>query len=305
MDIARAARLVDAKGNWAGDAAVLVQLGDVVDRGPDSLKIIQHLMQLQRQAPHAGGKVIVLIGNHEAMNATGDLRYVDPGEYRAFVDRQSERRRKSFFEANRVAIEAAFRERDPRMSSAQIRTAWMEATPPGKIEHQLAWRPRGKLGRWAASNPAVAKVGDTLFVHGGLSSDYASQSIDEINRAVEKALEAVATEPDAIINDPRGPLWYRGLILRGPGDETSAQPPASEAASSLTMEEELELVLRAFGAARMVVGHTPQVKGIELLHGGRLARIDTGISRGYGGTPSYLEIKGGEMVPHRVERTQQ
>jgi len=29
----------------------LVQMGDVVDRGPDSLKIIRHLMKLQRDAP--------------------------------------------------------------------------------------------------------------------------------------------------------------------------------------------------------------------------------------------------------------
>ena len=46
----------------------LVQLGDVVDRGPDSLKIIRHLMKLQREAPRKGGRVIVLVGNHEAMN---------------------------------------------------------------------------------------------------------------------------------------------------------------------------------------------------------------------------------------------
>ena len=28
-------------------------MGDVVDRGPDSLKIIRHLMKLQREAPQA------------------------------------------------------------------------------------------------------------------------------------------------------------------------------------------------------------------------------------------------------------
>ena len=49
--IARHAGLTDAKGKWAGGNATLVQLGDVVDRGPDSLKIIRHLMKLQREAP--------------------------------------------------------------------------------------------------------------------------------------------------------------------------------------------------------------------------------------------------------------
>ena len=53
--------------------------------------------------------MIVLVGNHEAMNMTGDLRYVHPGEYRAFTDRQSEARRDRIYEANRAAIEAAYR----------------------------------------------------------------------------------------------------------------------------------------------------------------------------------------------------
>ena len=52
--IARAAGLIDAKGRWAGGTTVLVQLGDVADRGPDSLKIIRHLMKLQREAPRNG-----------------------------------------------------------------------------------------------------------------------------------------------------------------------------------------------------------------------------------------------------------
>ena len=38
-------------------------------------------------------------------------------------------------------------------------------------------------------------------------------------------------------------------------------------------------------------------------YGGRLVRIDTGNSRYYGGTPSYLEIVGDRVVPHSVQRS--
>ena len=80
-DIARAAQLVDSDGGWIGGDTVLVQTGDAVDRGPDSLRIVQDLMRLQREAPRAKGLVIALVGNHEAMNVTGDFRYVSAGDY--------------------------------------------------------------------------------------------------------------------------------------------------------------------------------------------------------------------------------
>ncbi len=92
-DIARAARLVDDKGSWIGGDVVLVQTGDVVDRGPDSLKIIEDLMRLQREAARAHGQVIALVGNHEAMNITGDLRYVSLADFAAYADNRSVQRR--------------------------------------------------------------------------------------------------------------------------------------------------------------------------------------------------------------------
>ena len=50
-------QLIDSKANWQGGKTHLVQLGDVPDRGPDSLKVMRHLMQLQKQAKKAGGRV--------------------------------------------------------------------------------------------------------------------------------------------------------------------------------------------------------------------------------------------------------
>ena len=224
--IAQAAGLVDAKGRWAGGTATLVQMGDVADRGPDSLKIIRHLMKLQREARGKGGQVIVLVGNHEAMNMTGDLRYVHPGEYRAFADRNSEARRDRMYEANRAAIEAAYRAKTPDMTADAIRDAWIKATPLGMLEHQVAWRPDGEIGKWVIGNPAVVKLGDSLFVHGGISAAYTQYSPEQINRRVADALKAQDQAPTSIINDPAGPLWYRGLISRAPMTERrSLRPP--------------------------------------------------------------------------------
>ena len=82
--VLRQAGVIDAKNRWAGGQTHLVQAGDVPDRGPDSRQVMDLLMELTPQAEKAGGQVHALIGNHEAMRALGDLRYVSPGEYEAF-----------------------------------------------------------------------------------------------------------------------------------------------------------------------------------------------------------------------------
>ena len=299
--IARASGMVDAKGRWTGGNTTLVQVGDVPDRGPDSLKIIRQLMKLQREASRGGGKVVAMIGNHEAMNMTGDLRYVHPGEYRAFTDRQSEGRRDRIYEANRAAIEAAYRAKDPKMTAEAIRETWMKANPVGMLEHQLAWGPAGEIGKWVVGNPAVVKIGDSLFVHGGISASYTQFSPEQINRRVADALKARDVAPTSIINDPAGPLWYRGLVSREPGDEATVAPVAATG-QQLSIDQEIALVLEAFHVRRIVVAHTPSTSGIISADQGALWRIDSGISRAYNGKLTYLEIIGDKVTAHEVPR---
>ena len=300
--IIRQARLVDAKGKWSGGGARLVQMGDVVDRGPDSLKIIRDLQRLQKEAPKRGGKVIALLGNHEAMMMTGDLRYVHAGEFAAFADRDSKARRERIYELNKSAIETAFRARSPQMTPEAIKAEWMNSMPLGKIEHQIAWRPDGELGKWAMANPAVVKIGDSLFVHGGISAAYASLPIEDINRQVAAALKSQIEAPTAIINHPQGPLWYRGLISRGDGDEATLAPVPQGAKAPLTIDQEIDLALKNYGVKRIIVGHTPAREGILESAAGKLWRIDSAISRAYGGTPAYLEIVGDRVTAHEVPR---
>jgi hypothetical protein len=305
--IAQAAGLTDSRGRWTGGKTVLVQAGDMVDRGPDGLKIIEDLMRLQREAGRTHGRVVVLVGNHEAMNMTGDLRYVSAPDFAAYADSKSERLRQRTYEANKVQIEAAYRQKNPAMTSEAIKAAWLAATLPGALEHQAAWSPTGRIGRWVVGNPAVALIDGNLFLHGGIGPAYAHITLDEINRQVAAALAARAKAPEAIINDPAGPLWYRGLVMRE--SETRAVPgaEASEAPTPSTpplpsVAEQLDEVLAAFGAKRMVIGHTPSLSGIAVLEGGRLVQIDTGISSAFGGKLTYLEILDGMLTPHIVAR---
>jgi hypothetical protein len=305
--IALRAHLIDRRNHWAGGSTVLVQAGDIVDRGPDSLKIIRSLRKLQAEAPRSGGRVVVLVGNHEAMNMIGDLRYVDPGEFAAFANAKSMPLRERVYEANKAQLVAAYRARSPAMSDQAIHDAWIAQNPIGKLEHQAAWSPTGELGRWTIANPAVAKIGDTVFVHGGISVRYAAIPIDEINRRTAAALTARTDTPDSILNDQLGPLWYRGLITRSSDFATQGvspeRPSPARAPAYPSIDDELATVLRSTGASRLVIAHTPILSGIQVSHGGRLVRIDTGISRFYGGKLSYLEILGDRVVPHNFGRS--
>ena len=134
------AGLVDRKGKWAAGQTHFVQLGDLPDRGPDTLKIIEHISQLAKQAERKGGKVHGLIGNHEVMNVTGDLRYVSPGEYEAFVTRKSQALQDRHFEAYLAKLEQADPEAFMNLPE-DFRDQFNARYPLGWIEHQQAWNP--------------------------------------------------------------------------------------------------------------------------------------------------------------------
>lgn len=291
--IVEAAGLVDSAGRWIGGDAILVQTGDVPDRGPDSLLIIRDLMRLQGEAQAAGGRVVTLIGNHEAMNVIGDLRYVHDNEFAVFRTPESRRLRRSYYREHQDEIERIYRWRESALSEDQIRRLWLEEVPLGGAELLLAWGPDGEIGQWLAGNPAVVRVGDTLFAHGGISDAYSAFSLAEMNGRAVAAIASRNGSPDAIISDPEGPLWYRGYFLRDEGGEFALVPPEDA-------EPEVARVLAAYGARRIVVGHTPSLGGIRILLDGRLIAIDTGISAHYGGVRSYLEIVGDSATAHIV-----
>lgn len=63
--VLRAASLIDHRGMWIGKDATLVQTGDIVDRGKDTIVLYRLMDSLRTQARLAGGEVISLLGNHE------------------------------------------------------------------------------------------------------------------------------------------------------------------------------------------------------------------------------------------------
>jgi hypothetical protein len=270
VSMLRSVGLIDGKNKWKGGKAHLVQTGDVLDRGADSRKILDLLMDLQQQAAAAGGMVHALLGNHESMNIMGDLRYADRGEFDAFKTGNSKA----------VRDQAYQQLADPaKKDDRKYRSTWEDQHPLGWVEHRDAFGSDGKYGKWLRQNNTVIKINDLLFAHGGISPKYASWSLQQINDRMREELRDFSKLNGGIVTDSLGPLWYRGL----------AEAPASEISSHVNT------LLSNFGVEHIVIAHTP-TSGIVLPRfGGKVVMIDVGLSRLYGQGRACLLVEGNKL----------
>lgn len=78
------AKVIDSDNRWTAGNDILVQTGDIVDRGTYALDIYLLMQNLRSQASAPGGRVVSILGNHEVMNAIGDWRYVTEADIRRF-----------------------------------------------------------------------------------------------------------------------------------------------------------------------------------------------------------------------------
>jgi hypothetical protein len=131
----RETAVIDESLRWQAGRTHLVSLGDLLDRGDESRKVLDLLMRLQDEAGRAGGAVHVALGNHDVMNIVGDLRYVSVAEYAAFAGSDDDALR-----------EAAWR-RVLAQEPDATRAAFDADYPPGYFAHrQDAMRVRDLTG---------------------------------------------------------------------------------------------------------------------------------------------------------------
>ncbi len=279
--VLRSAGLIDDQGAWSGGKAHLVQTGDVLDRGPDSRRAMDILMRLEIEAKRAGGAVHALIGNHEAMNVYGDLRYVSEGEFAAFRDENSMKARDELYQEHQKSVKGII------FDDAYRRT-WDAEHPLGYAEHRRAFGPEGIYGKWIRGHNAVLRIDGTLFLHGGISPKYATWGPRTINERVRVELADFTKLAGGVASDVEGPLWYRGLALR---DER--------------LEEHVQTVLKNYEVDRIVVGHTYTEGAVMPRFGRRVLVIDVGLSKVYdaAGRSACIEIERGRVYArHRGKR---
>ncbi len=325
-----AARLVNRELAWTGGGAVLVQTGDVFDRGPDSRKAIELLMRLEEEAKMAGGQVLALLGNHEVFQLVGDFRYLHEGEWRSYAAEESQEARQAALkeiEAFLAKPKPLLRTRYYDRLAQALRIDGLERSfPPGYFRHRQLFSLQGRYGKWLLEHEPVVKIDGSVFLHGGLSPRFGKIPFRELRRKFKEDLQEYFSLADQLVRlgvfhpylgnehlirlvqwemaaakahaelkpsfqrlealdegvvfAADGPVWYRGL----------AELSEAELAG------EVEAILKAQGASRIVIGHTqPQDLRIEKRCQGRVVLIDVGMNQEvYQGHPEALEILNGE-----------
>lgn len=265
----RGAGVIDADLRWQGGNTHLVSVGDLLDRGPESRQAMDLLMRLQSEAEAAGGRAHVLLGNHELMNLSGDLRDVSAAERAALTELGGHA---AAFAADgkygRWLLSLPFMIRindtlfthgglPPFVAGTNLQT--LNRTAQQDLRTLLS---EGQRLR----EQAVLADGTDLF-------SIAYHANDEQRTALGAKFMAAAGSQ--ILGD-KGLLWYRGTaschpLLEGPRLSTN---------------------LSALGAARVVVGHTPTPdREINARLKQRVYIIDTGmLAEIYNGKPRLLEM---------------
>jgi hypothetical protein len=336
-------KLLDAKhgdsGQWTGGQTTFVQTGDIVDRGPKSRACLDLLMNLERSSQkQKKGKVVILLGNHEIMAVTGDLRYVVPEDFQGFATPQSEKVRQAAYrdyqdflsERKRAGVAPA---------KTDSREKWMADHPAGYFERRDAFGPQGVYGRWLRQHNVAYIDNGGVFVHGGLSPSSAFDNIDSLNAQMRGALAAFDRGWQSLVN--AGIIWRymsideaiveiqreRAAIPMRETDDPKQREELDKFIELLTwinspdnptwyrgLAQEPEPLLGPSVQAMMarlkinfiVAGHTPAPQPIRQRFENRVFLIDTGmVASDSDGHASALEIVDGRFVAHLLGQAPQ
>ena len=335
--ILQRAGLIDGERRWIGGTAVLVQTGDLLARGTEVRAVLDLLIALEPQAAAAGGRVQVLLGNHEMMELLGEPRDVAPELFQKFADDRSDARRQQAFQA------ASKINRGKPLDKAE----WLAAHLPGYVEYREAFSPDGRYGRWLRTKPIIAEIEGSVFLHGGVNPEYTTESVANLNRRARRDLtewdegfrwlqrhdlalpfstlvevvraaqaeltrfEARRRAGESLADDDV--FLARTLVPIVKVDESTmlnANGPLWFRGYSTWTDEEgadrVPALLRKYRVKRFVTGHTPQQSGrITSRFGGGIVLIDTGMVNGRFypfGRPSALEIVGETVTPLYLEQ---
>lgn len=132
------------------------------------------------------------------------------------------------------------------------------------------------LGTWLRSKNTLLRIGDHLFVHGGISPQFLEKKmkIDDVNIKMRYHLNNYTQLKDTTLVDlflySYGPLWYRGYLSRTPNHDRISLAKVTE-------------TLDFYESRVIIFGHTP-VARVYPFYSFKLIAMDVPI-----GDPNYID----------------
>ena len=170
---------------WTGGDAILVNTGDILDRGSFECACLALLAGLSRQAVQEGGGVVLLLGNHEVLNTLGLFNYSDKGGNEEFEATFGQ-----FFDSlggpnpNKADSADSESTQDP---------SWRIHYAGNQPARWRAYETGGALSSWNCLSEFLlaANVGRSVFVHGGITATHLKEhgGIEKMNRETKEWLE--------------------------------------------------------------------------------------------------------------------
>ena len=227
----QANHVIDDDFNWTFEKNHLVLIGDFVDRGTMVTEVLWLIYSLEEKAKAAGGYVHYILGNHEIMNMSNDLRYVQQRYLR---------------------------------NAALMKKSYMQL-----------FGPDAEIGRWLATKNVTERIGDILFMHGGISQYVNMMNIplNELNDIVRPFYtDTTYNYSDKRLNvlySDFSPFWYRGYYT----------------APKATMAQ-IDSTLNIYGVRYITTGHTIVANEIRSFYDGKL--FDTDVHHAGGHSEALL-----------------
>ncbi len=223
--------VMDKTFNWTYGKGHLVLNGDFMDRGENVTQVLWLIYKLEQEAQKIGGAVHFILGNHEVLNLEGMTNYVDK-KYTQFAQKYTR-------------------------------------TPDVKAAYTKLMSNNRELIRWMKSKNAIEKIGNILFVHGGISPELVKTGfrIDQINRIIRNRLKhgpstsELDRQDEDFLFASHGPLWYRGLAI-----------PYRNFYKKCT-NREVNKALKHFKVSHIAIGHTI-AQNVSLDFDGGVIRTD-------------------------------
>jgi len=258
---------------WVGSDTYVVQVGDQIDRcrpdggmtcdlkdatfddEPSDIKILKLFDDLDSQAEKFGGRVISLLGNHELMNAEGNMDYVSYENLKDFD--------------NYI---------DPDNQSIRFNS--------GIEARKHAFKPGNHIARnLGCSRLCAVIVGSNLFVHGGFLDVLLYElkitkknDLEDINILVKKWLLGLINKEyvDHIIGYSKNSMFWNRIL--------GNIPPTMSNEDNECIKH-IDKVIKVFELGSIYIGHTPQSfihnDGINSVCNNKVWRVDNASSKAF------------------------